>query len=96
MFQLFSGVHLKDLVAINCSGANFEKTKCISSDKLVKLSKLLSNFLVFNQKGHNLPEMNMDLINTLKVSLDIRYNDDDIYELSLRREPKTFMNVSIF
>ncbi|EGT35949.1 hypothetical protein CAEBREN_31955 [Caenorhabditis brenneri] len=86
------GVHLKDLVAINCSGANFEKTKCISSEKLVKLAKLLSNFLVFNQKGHNLPEMNMDLINTLKVSLDIRYSDDDIYELSLRREPKTFMN----
>ncbi|UMM36627.1 hypothetical protein L5515_008705 [Caenorhabditis briggsae] len=86
------GVHLKDLVAINCSGANFEKTKCISSEKLVKLAKLLSNFLVFNQKEHNLPEMNMDLINTLKVSLDIRYSDDDIYELSLRREPKTFMN----
>ncbi|CAB3396647.1 unnamed protein product [Caenorhabditis bovis] len=85
------GVHLKDLVAINCSGANFEKTKSISKEKLIKLSELLANFLVFNQKPHNLPDMNVDLINTLKVSLDMCYNDDDIYELSLRREPKTFM-----
>ncbi|CAI5452516.1 unnamed protein product [Caenorhabditis angaria] len=65
------GVHLKDLVAINCSGANFEKTQTISAEKLEKLSTLLFEF---------------------PVSLDIRFNDDDIYELSLRREPKTFMN----
>uniref|UniRef100_A0A914YKH7 EF-hand domain-containing protein n=1 Tax=Panagrolaimus superbus TaxID=310955 RepID=A0A914YKH7_9BILA len=34
----------------------------------------------------------MDLINTLKVSFDITYNENDIYDLSLKREPKTLLN----
>lgn len=86
------GVHLKDLMAINCAGADFEKNKTIRKKTVVKLASLLTNFLVFNQKSHSLSDVNLDLINTLKVALDIRYNESDIYDLSLRREPKTFMN----
>ncbi|KAK5968937.1 hypothetical protein GCK32_012884 [Trichostrongylus colubriformis] len=58
---------------------------------LYRLATLLSHFMIFNQHHHDFPEANLDLINTLKVSLDIRYNEEDIYELSLRREPRTFM-----
>ncbi|CAD6199535.1 unnamed protein product [Caenorhabditis auriculariae] len=86
------GVHLKDLVAAHCAGIDFDKTKTITRKRVIKLAQLLSNFLVFNQRHHQFPDPNVDLINTLKVSLDIRYNENDIYELSLRREPKTFMN----
>ncbi|KJH47063.1 RasGEF domain protein [Dictyocaulus viviparus] len=85
------GVHLKDLVAATCCGANFEKTMTISLRRLHYLATLLSHFMIFNQRHHNFPEANLDLINTLKVSLDIRYNEEDIYELSIRREPRTFM-----
>ncbi|XGW01911.1 hypothetical protein V3C99_014192 [Haemonchus contortus] len=85
------GVHLKDLVAATCCGANFDKTMTVSLRRLYRLATLLSHFMIFNQRQHNFPEANLDLINTLKVSLDIRYNDEDIYELSLRREPRTFM-----
>ncbi|VDP08466.1 unnamed protein product [Heligmosomoides polygyrus] len=97
------GVHLKDLVAATCCGSDFEKTltvtfrHCIASRvtlvhfRLYRLATLLSHFMIFNQRQHNFPDANLDLINTLKVSLDIRYNEEDIYELSLRREPKTFM-----
>ncbi|VDL81496.1 unnamed protein product [Nippostrongylus brasiliensis] len=85
------GVHLKDLVAATCCGADFEKTLTVSPSRLFRLATLLSHFMIFNQRQHNFPDANLDLINTLKVSLDIRYNEEDIYELSLRREPRTFM-----
>ncbi|CAJ0590547.1 unnamed protein product [Cylicocyclus nassatus] len=85
------GVHLKDLVAATCCSSDIEKTKTISIRRLHRLATLLSHFMIFNQRQHNFPEANLDLINTLKVSLDIRYNEEDIYELSLRREPRTFM-----
>ncbi len=62
--------------------------------RVERLASLLSYFLIFNQKTHNFPDANLDLINTLKVSLDIRYNEEDIYALSFRREPRTFMAVS--
>ncbi|CAI4223592.1 unnamed protein product [Auanema sp. JU1783] len=86
------GVHLKDLIAANCVGQTFEKSKTISKRKLRQLAEILSNFLVCKQIPHHLPEANLDLVNTLKVSLDIRYKEEDIYELSQRREPKTFIN----
>ena len=47
--------------------------------------------------NHNCwPEVSMDLVNTVKVSLDIRYKDEEIYELSQKREPRTLLNVSFF
>ncbi|PAV59833.1 hypothetical protein WR25_09956 [Diploscapter pachys] len=85
------GVHLKDLIATQSGGNCFERTGSISIKKIERLASLLSYFLIFNQKTHNVPDANLDLINTLKVSLDIRYNEEDVYALSLRREPRTFM-----
>ncbi|CAJ0939871.1 unnamed protein product, partial [Mesorhabditis belari] len=96
------GVHLKDLIvkcsceqdliAYNLNGCDFSKSRVTTRRKILKMAALLSYFLIFNNTPHNFPDANLDLINTLKVSLDIRYNEDDIYELSLRREPRTLLN----
>ncbi|KAI6236707.1 hypothetical protein M3Y95_00186900 [Aphelenchoides besseyi] len=85
------GIHLKDLIAW-AGGQNFDKTRRISERRLFQLGQLLSYFLGANRSAHNFPEANMDLINTLKVSLDIVYNEEDIYALSLKREPRTLLN----
>jgi hypothetical protein len=92
------GIHLKDLIAWIGSGQNqnFDKCRTISERKLYQLGHLLSYFLGVNRAGNNFNEPNMDLINTLKVSLDISYNEDDIYSLSLKREPRTLLSVSHF
>ncbi|KAK6039025.1 hypothetical protein COOONC_23470, partial [Cooperia oncophora] len=63
------GVHLKDLVAATCCGSNFDKTMTISLRRLYRLATLLSHFMIFNQRQHNFPEANLDLINTLKCLL---------------------------
>ncbi|CAJ0582477.1 unnamed protein product, partial [Mesorhabditis spiculigera] len=86
------GVHLKDLIAYNMSGNDFAKSRITTRRKILRMASLLSYFLIFNATPLCYPDANLDLINTLKVSLDIRYNEDDIYELSLRREPRTLLN----
>lgn len=90
------GIHLKDLIAWTGSSQNqdFEKCRTISERRLFQLSSLLFYFLGVNRAGHNFAEPNLDLINTLKVSLDISYDEDDIYMLSLKREPRTLLSVS--
>lgn len=72
---------------------SFEKTGRISPRRLHQLAHLLSYFLGVNRLSHSFPDPNMDLINTLKVSLDMSYNEDEIYDLSLNREPRTLLNV---
>uniref|UniRef100_A0AC34QJI2 Uncharacterized protein n=1 Tax=Panagrolaimus sp. JU765 TaxID=591449 RepID=A0AC34QJI2_9BILA len=86
------GIHLKDLIAWNGNGPSFDKTGTITIKRLYQLAYLLSYFLGVNRSGHNFADPNMDLINTLKVSLDITYNENDIYDLSLRKEPRTLLN----
>jgi RAS guanyl-releasing protein 3 len=86
------GIHLKDLIAWNGNGPSFDKTGTITLKRFFQLANLLSYFLGVNRVAHNLMDPNMDLINTLKVSFDISYSENDIYDLSLKREPKTLLN----
>uniref|UniRef100_A0A7E4UNY1 Ras guanyl-releasing protein 3 n=1 Tax=Panagrellus redivivus TaxID=6233 RepID=A0A7E4UNY1_PANRE len=86
------GIHLKDLIAWNGCGPGFDKTGTITLKRLFQLAHLLSYFIGINRVAHNFADPNMDLINTLKVSLDISYNDNDIYDLSLKREPRTLLS----
>uniref|UniRef100_A0A915D9J6 Ras guanyl-releasing protein 3 n=1 Tax=Ditylenchus dipsaci TaxID=166011 RepID=A0A915D9J6_9BILA len=86
------GIHLKDLIAWHIVSSEFDKTRNISEKKLFQLANLLSYFLGVNRQMHNFADPNMDLINTLKVSFDISYNENDIYDLSLKREPRTLLN----
>ncbi|CAD5225291.1 unnamed protein product [Bursaphelenchus okinawaensis] len=86
------GVHLKDLIIWYNTQPRFDSTGTITERRLIQLRNLLNNFLGANRMAHNFPEPNLDLINTLKVSFDIRYNDGDIYDLSLLKEPRTLLN----
>ncbi|KAM4590831.1 ras guanyl-releasing protein 3 isoform 2-T3 [Odontesthes bonariensis] len=82
------GVHLKDLIAVHVVFPDWVG----DSDKmnLVKMHQLYMTFneLVSLQSAVAQVEPNMDLIYLLTLSLDLYYSEDEIYELSLLREPR--------
>ncbi|KAI6220677.1 hypothetical protein M3Y99_01595300 [Aphelenchoides fujianensis] len=86
------GIHLKDLIAWAGCGQNFDKTRRISERRLFQLGHLLSYFLGASRAAHNFPEPSVDLLNTLKVNVDLACSEDDVYALSLKREPRTLLN----
>ncbi|XP_033860966.1 ras guanyl-releasing protein 3-like isoform X1 [Acipenser ruthenus] len=81
------GVHLKDLIAMHVVFPDW-----IDEDKvnIVKMQQLYVTFneLVSLQSTNAQVEPNMDLIYLLTLSLDLYYTEDEIYELSLLREPR--------
>uniref|UniRef100_A0A914HI62 Ras guanyl-releasing protein 3 n=1 Tax=Globodera rostochiensis TaxID=31243 RepID=A0A914HI62_GLORO len=85
------GVHLKDLIAFWHSAGldQFENSRRMSEKCICQLSQLLSHFLGVCRTPHCFGDANLDLINTLKVLFDIAYDERELYELSLEREPKT-------
>ncbi|XP_046885258.1 ras guanyl-releasing protein 3 [Hypomesus transpacificus] len=81
------GVHLKDLIAVHVVFADWvDDTKV----NIVKMQQLYLTFneLVSLQSAVAQVEPNMDLIYLLTLSLDLYYTEDEIYELSLLREPR--------
>ncbi|XP_044071062.1 ras guanyl-releasing protein 3 isoform X2 [Siniperca chuatsi] len=82
------GVHLKDLIAVHVVFPDWvdESNKV----NLVKMHQLYMTFneLVSLQSAVAQVEPNMDLIYLLTLSLDLYYTEDEIYELSLLREPR--------
>ncbi|KAI3422525.1 hypothetical protein GPALN_013030 [Globodera pallida] len=84
------GVHLKDLIAFWHSAGldQFENSRRMSEKCICQLSQLLSHFLGVCRTPHCFGDANLDLINTLKVLFDIAYDERELYELSLEREPK--------
>ncbi|VDM40634.1 unnamed protein product [Toxocara canis] len=86
------GVHLKDLIALQVKEGDMDSSRMVTRSRVLNLAHLLSFFVSFSRMPHNFPDPSIDLINTLKVSLDIRYNEDDIYHLSLKREPRTLLS----
>ncbi|CAG9534794.1 unnamed protein product [Cercopithifilaria johnstoni] len=85
------GVHLKDLISFLYQESS-GYYRSVSRRKIPCLAAHLSYFINFNRAPHNFPNANNDLIDTLKVSLDIKYNEDDIYRLSLKHEPRTLLS----
>ncbi|KAL3067992.1 hypothetical protein niasHT_037982 [Heterodera trifolii] len=85
------GVHLKDLIAFWHSAGleQFENSRRMSEKCICHLSQLLSHFLGVCRTAHCFGDVNLDLINTLKVLFDIAYDERELYQLSLEREPKT-------
>nr|CAD2144641.1 unnamed protein product [Meloidogyne enterolobii] len=89
------GVHLKDLIAFwhSANLEQFEETRKISERCLSQLAYLLSNFLSVNRTPPNFGNANSDLVNALKkVLFDTIYNEHELYNLSLKREPKAHDN----
>uniref|UniRef100_A0A8C8FIM8 RAS guanyl releasing protein 3 (calcium and DAG-regulated) n=1 Tax=Oncorhynchus tshawytscha TaxID=74940 RepID=A0A8C8FIM8_ONCTS len=81
------GVHLKDLIAVHVVFPDW-----VNDDK-VNIIKMQQLYLTFNelvslQSAAAQVEPNMDLIYLLTLSLDLYYTEDEIYELSLLREPR--------
>ncbi|KAI5102810.1 ras guanyl-releasing protein 3 [Silurus meridionalis] len=86
------GVHLKDLIAVHVVFSDWiEESKL----NLVKMQQLYITFkeLMALQSSAAHVEPNMDLIYLLALSLDLYYTEDEIYDLSLLREPRNTKSV---
>ncbi|XP_055956759.1 ras guanyl-releasing protein 3 isoform X1 [Patella vulgata] len=82
------GVHLKDLISLHTALPDRVEGNLINFRKMAQLSLMLQE-LTRLQRVDNIPvDANMDLVNTLRLSLDLNYTEDEIYELSLAREPR--------
>ncbi|KAJ8014190.1 hypothetical protein DPEC_G00037680 [Dallia pectoralis] len=81
------GVHLKDLIAVHVVFPDWVDDNKVN---IVKMQQLYFTFneLVSLQSATSQVEPNMDLIYLLTLSLDLYYTEDEIYELSLLREPR--------
>lgn len=81
------GVHLKDLILLHTALPDRTEEGYINFLKVAKLSVTFQELL---QLQHCKPpvEPSMDLVNMLRASLDLQYTEDEIYELSLAREPR--------
>ncbi|XP_054874936.1 ras guanyl-releasing protein 3 isoform X2 [Amphiprion ocellaris] len=82
------GVHLKDLIAVHVVFPDW-----VGDSNKVNLVKMHQLYMTFNelvslQSAVAQVEPNMDLIYLLTLSLDLYYTEDEIYELSLLREPR--------
>uniref|UniRef100_A0A3P8S486 RAS guanyl releasing protein 3 (calcium and DAG-regulated) n=1 Tax=Amphiprion percula TaxID=161767 RepID=A0A3P8S486_AMPPE len=82
------GVHLKDLIAVHVVFPDW-----LGDSNKVNLVKMHQLYMTFNelvslQSAVAQVEPNMDLIYLLTLSLDLYYTEDEIYELSLLREPR--------
>ncbi|CAF1676522.1 unnamed protein product, partial [Adineta ricciae] len=82
------GVHLKDIISLHVALQDRFEYDLINFRKLVQLSivfRTLTNLQV------SIPPIqpNHDLINLLTLSVDLSYTEDEIYELSLAREPRS-------
>ncbi|XP_048883457.1 RAS guanyl-releasing protein 2-like isoform X1 [Brienomyrus brachyistius] len=84
------GVHLKDLIAVHVALPDWtdpEKTR-------VNLTKTQQLYVILQELAlvQTLPpstEANADLLNLLTVSLDQYHTEEEIYQLSLQREPRS-------
>uniref|UniRef100_A0A8C4F8Q3 RAS guanyl releasing protein 3 (calcium and DAG-regulated) n=1 Tax=Dicentrarchus labrax TaxID=13489 RepID=A0A8C4F8Q3_DICLA len=90
------GVHLKDLIAVHVVFPDWVDDS--NKVNLVKMHQLYMTFneLVSLQSAVAQVEPNMDLIYLLTLSLDLYYTEDEIYELSLLREPRNTKSLSVF
>ncbi|CAF0832487.1 unnamed protein product [Adineta steineri] len=82
------GVHLKDIISLHVALQDRLEYDLINFRKLVQLSivfRTLTNLQI------SIPPIqpNHDLINLLTLSVELSYTEDEIYELSLAREPRS-------
>ncbi|GCB62203.1 hypothetical protein scyTo_0014458, partial [Scyliorhinus torazame] len=88
------GVHLKDLVSLNEALPDYIEDKKINLNKLQQLYSRISE-LIQIQASTPPFEANKDLVHLLTLSLDLYYTEDEIYELSYAKEPRTHRTVSV-
>ncbi|KAK4004270.1 hypothetical protein OUZ56_006011 [Daphnia magna] len=81
------GVHMKDLISLHVALSDSLEGGLINFRKMAQLS-LIFQELQELQNATPPTGANVDLVNTLRVSLELAYTEDEIYELSLAREPR--------
>uniref|UniRef100_A0A3Q1K7V6 RAS guanyl releasing protein 2 n=1 Tax=Anabas testudineus TaxID=64144 RepID=A0A3Q1K7V6_ANATE len=83
------GVHLKDLIAVHVAlpdWADKEKTR-VNLAKTQQLYTILQELALIQTTPPN-TDSNTDLLNLLTVSLDQYHTEEEIYQMSLQREPR--------
>ncbi|TKS92620.1 RAS guanyl-releasing protein 2 [Collichthys lucidus] len=83
------GVHLKDLIAVHVAlpdWADKEKTR-VNLTKTQQLHAILQELAMIQNTPPNI-DANTDLLNLLTVSLDQYHTEEEIYQMSLQREPR--------
>ncbi|XP_060773023.1 RAS guanyl-releasing protein 2-like isoform X1 [Neoarius graeffei] len=84
------GVHLKDLIAVHVALPDWtddQKTR-VNLTKTQQLYSILHELALVQTMPPNI-DANTDLLNLLTVSLDQYHTEDEIYQLSLQREPRS-------
>ncbi|KAI5622332.1 RAS guanyl-releasing protein 2-like [Silurus asotus] len=91
------GVHLKDLIAVHVAlpdWADPEKTR-VNLTKTQQLYTILQELTVIQATPPKI-DASPDLLNLLIVSLDQYHSEEEIYQLSLQREPRSLKLSSVF
>ncbi|XP_028419396.1 RAS guanyl-releasing protein 2 isoform X2 [Perca flavescens] len=89
------GVHLKDLIAVHVAlpdWADKEKTR-VNLTKTQQLYAILQELALIQTTPPHV-DANTDLLNLLTVSLDQYHTEEEIYQMSLQREPRKPANSS--
>ncbi|XP_030307463.1 RAS guanyl-releasing protein 1 isoform X2 [Calypte anna] len=82
------GVHLKDLISLHEGMPDYLDDKKVNIYKLYSLYNHINELIQLQEMPLPL-EANMDLVHLLTLSLDLYYTEDEIYELSYAREPRS-------
>lgn len=81
------GIQLKDLIALHTALPDTMEGNLLNVQKMIRLSKIMSRLLQAQTSPPAL-QPNLELIKMLRVSLQPRLTDEELYELSLAREPR--------
>ncbi|KAF4071447.1 hypothetical protein AMELA_G00273340 [Ameiurus melas] len=83
------GVHLKDLIAVHVALPDWtdDKKMHVNLTKTQQLYSILHELALVQTTPPTI-DANPDLLNLLTVSLDQYHTEDEIYKLSLQREPR--------
>ncbi|UYV65666.1 RASGRP1 [Cordylochernes scorpioides] len=83
------GVHMKDLITLHVALPDNLPGGHINVRKMVQLSYIFQE--LWNLQNSVPPiSVHQDLASTLKIALETVYSEDEIYDLSLAREPRAF------
>uniref|UniRef100_A0A8C4PRG8 RAS guanyl-releasing protein 1 n=1 Tax=Equus asinus TaxID=9793 RepID=A0A8C4PRG8_EQUAS len=89
------GVHLKDLISLYEALPDYLEDGKVNVPKLLTLYNHINELIQLQEVPPPL-EANKDLVHLLTLSLDLYYTEDEIYELSYAREPRTHKAPSVF
>ncbi|XP_055948699.1 ras guanyl-releasing protein 3-like isoform X2 [Argiope bruennichi] len=85
------GVHMKDLISLHVALPDTIENGLVNFRKIAQLSLIFQELW---ELQNSVPKVavNADLVNTLRLSLDTPYTEDELYELSLAKEPRNSLS----